>query len=325
MKNIFLIVSAILCFGISGHAEMKIADLDKLVVEGKGEKKADGVYLLPDKVVINGKDFSKTKYGALYSSRNLEYFLLKDDTLNSKDSQIAKLFDKKGNLVWDLKDPGDFFHALISDQGIVSLFYGEMIAYVVTIIDKNGREIKEIKQGDVINGDSVKNIYTDHAQFAKNSDMLFILTYCTAKQLVLLGIDGTGEITYMEKVTGSPMKDVDNWYARIYYSAKLNQLLIDSSGIGDAPPMLTYWSFPQKLIFNKKTDKDEVILNASFADNNDILLRVKKKDGAKIVRRLSPNGGEKGNKSDVQKMDAQERALSKEKPLKVRSLNWGRE
>ena len=121
------------------------------------------------------------------------------------------------------------------------------------------------------------------------------------------------------------MKDIDNWYARVYFNSNRNQVLIDSSGVGDAPPMLSYWSFPQKIIFSNKTDKDEVITNASFADNDDILLLVKKKNGIKTVRRLSPNGIGKGEKSDIKKMDDRERGVMSEKLLKVGSLNWGRE
>jgi len=326
MKRIFLIVFAILCFGLSGHAEMKIADLDKLVVEGKGEKKADGVYLLPDKVVINGKEFPKTKHAALYSSRNLEYFLLEDYVLNLKTySHIAMLFDKHGNLLWDLKKPGDISMALISDKGFVALLYGEAgTTSVLQIIDKSGKKIKKIQAGDPIYGDILGNLYEDDVQFAKNSDMLFVLAYFQDKQLVLLGIDGAGEIKYFQKVNPS-MKSLRLWYARVYFNPKQAQILIDSSGIGDAPPMLSYWSFPQNIIFSKKTNQDEVIINASFADNDDALLLIKRKDGSKMVRRLSPDGREKTNKSDVKKMDTQEQILNNEKPIKVMSLNWGRE
>ncbi len=84
--------------------------------------------------------------------------------------------------------------------------------------------------------------------------------------------------------------------------------------------MLSYWSLPQKIIFNRKTVKGEVIYNASFAANDDILLLVRKKDGTKTVRRLSPTGKEKYERLDAKKMDAQELMLSNEKPLNVRSL-----
>lgn len=124
MKKIFILGFVILCFGISGHAETKIADLDKLVAEGKGEKKTDGVYLLTDKVVINGKEFSKTKYGVLYSSRNLEYFLFRDYIKTPKRDNIARLFDKKGDLIWDLKNPGGFSRVIISGNGMVAVSMG---------------------------------------------------------------------------------------------------------------------------------------------------------------------------------------------------------
>lgn len=325
MRKIFMIVFTVICFTISGHAETKIADLDKLVAEGKGEKEADGVYTLRERVIINGKELPKTEYGGLYSSRNLEYFLLRDFILTPKHDNIAKLFDKKGNLIWDLKDPGDIAKALISDNGIVALFYGVIgTTSGVLLIDKNGKEIKAITSGYSISGDTVENLYEDHAQFAKNSDMLFVLAYFTKKQLVLLGLDATGEINYFEKVNPS-MNKMRDWYARVYFNPRQNQVLIDSSGIGEAPPMLSYWSFPQKKIFSKKTNKDEVIVNASFADNDDILLRIKQKGGAKAIRRLSPDGKEKYSKSDINKMDSRERVLINEKLLDVRSLNWGRE
>lgn len=324
MKKIFILGFTILCFGISGHAESKIADLDKLVAEGKGEKEADGVYTLRKKVIINGKELPKTEFGGLYSSRNLEYFLFND--VDPKLKYIAKLFDKKGNLIWDLKNPGDISRAIISDNGMVALFYGVIgTTSGVLIYDKSGRRIKAIVEGDSISGDIVENLYEYEAQFAKNSDMLFVLAYFTEKQLVLLGIAETGEIKYFQKVTGSPIKDIDNWYARVYFNPKRNQVLIDSSGIGDAPPMLSYWSFPQKIIFSNKTDNKEVITNASFIDNDDILLLVKKKGGTKAVRQLSPNGIGKGEKSDTKKMDERERSVMNEKLLKVGSLNWGRE
>lgn len=323
MKKIFILGFTILCFGISGHAETKIADLDKLVAEGKGKKEAEGVYTLRDRVVINGKEFSKTEYGGLYSSRNLEYFLFND--FDPKIRHIAKLFDKKGNLLWDLKKPGEISRAIISDKGIVALFYGEIgTTSVLQIIGKNGQKIKTIQAGDPFDDDNIGNLYEDHAQFAKNSDMLFVLAYFQAKQLVLLGLDETGEVKYFEKVNPS-IKDIDDWYARVYFNPRLKQVLIDSSGIGETPPMLTYWSFPQKEIFSKKTNKDEVIVNAAFGDNDDILLRVKKRDGAKTIRRLGPDGKEKYNKSEINKMDARERGLIGEKLLDVRSLNWGRE
>lgn len=325
MKKIFILGFTILCFGISGHAETKIADLDKLVAEGKGEKKTDGVYLLPDRVVFNGKEFPKTKYGGLYSSRNLEYFLLRDYILTPKYDHMAKLYDKDRRLILNLKNLGKISHALISDKGIISLFYGQFgITYVLKIIDKNGLELKKIKVGDSIYGDILESLYENDAQYAKNSEILFILAYFKAKHFVLLGINEIGEVKYFEKVNPS-MNAFYDWYARVYYNPKQQRFLIDSNGIGDAPPMLSYWSIPQKTIFSKKTGQDEVILNASFTDDDDVLLRIKNKDGTRTVKRLSPDGREKSDKSDVKKMDVMERALINERPIEVRSLNWGRE
>lgn len=325
MKKIFILGFTILCFGISGHAETKIADLDKLVAEGKGIKEADGIYFLPDRVVIYGKEYQKSKYGALFSSRNLEYFLLRDYISTLGVGHVAKLIDKSGNVLLDLKNPGKISQALISDKGIVSLFYGQMgITYVLKIIDKNGSELKKIKAGDSIYGDILESLYENDAQYAKNSEILFILAYFKEKHFVLLGINEIGEVKYFEKVNPS-MNAFYDWYVRVYFNPKQQRFLIDSNGIGGAPPMLSYWAIPQKTIFSKKTGKDEVILNASFTDNDDILLRIKNKDGARTVKRLSPDGREKSNKSDVKKMDVMERALSNERPVEVRSLNWGRE
>lgn len=325
MKKIFMISFTILCIGVSGHAQIKIADLDKLVANGKGEKKTDGVYLLPDKAVINGKEFSKTKYGALYASQNMEYFLLSDSGLDSKHKYVARLFDKKGNLILNLENPGDISKAIISDKGLVSLFYSEIVTYIVKIVDKGGKEIRTIRAGDIINGDVVENLYEHDAQFAKNSGILFVLAYFKEKELMLLGIEETGRIIYMEKVNISSMRSVGDWYARVYFNAKRNQVLIDSSGIGEAPPMLSYWALPQKRIFAKKTDKEEVIINASYAGNDDILLLIKKKNGRKVVRRLNPDGARKYEKSDAKEMDSHEEILNSENPIKVRSLKWGRE
>lgn len=325
MKRIFVIGFTILCFGVSGDAQTKIADLDKLVAEGKGIKKADGIYFLPDRVVINGKEHHKSKHGSLFSSRNLEYFLIRDYISTLKDGHVAKLVDKSGNVLVDLKNPGRISQALISDKGIVSLFYGQMgITYVLKIIDKSGLEIKKIRVGDSIYSDTLESLYENDAQYAKNSEMLFVLAYFKEKHFVLLGINEIGEVKYFEKINPS-MKAFYDWYARVYYNPKQQRFLIDSNGIGDAPPMLSYWSIPQKTIFSKKTGKDEVILNASFTDDDDILLRIKNKGGARTVKRLSPDGREKSNKSDVKIMDAMERVLSNERPVEVRSLNWGRE
>ncbi len=340
MKKTLSLIFLALSFALSAKAEpstspvsgmtistAKIEDLEKLVAEGKGRKLGEGVYSLKDKFVLNGKEHPKTQYGWVASSQNLEYFFFEDTNMPLEYGDTRKLFDKTGRLLWVKKTHGGGREGgpdvLVSNQGNVFLLYGSMgIVGAIRIVDKSGREITAFKREDSIHDAVIESLYNVgfDAQLAKNSEILFILAFIPKEQLALLGIDVTGKIKFFEKVNGAPMKDVDNWYARVYFNSIRNQVLIDSNGIGEAPPMLSYWSFPQKKIFNKKTVKDEIIYNASFADNDDILLLVKKKDGAKVVRRLSAAGKEKADKSDISKMDAEEQQLFKEKPLDVRSL-----
>lgn len=307
-------------------SKTKIADLEKLVAEGKARKKAEGAYVLPDKFILNGKEHPKTQYGWATSSQNSEYFLFSDTSMTLPLVDTIKLFDKTAHLIWEKKSPGggkdSNVAAMISNKGNVFFLYETWgSVFGVGIVDKSGRDIDAFSGDNLIRGVIVENLYDSNfdAQFAQNSEMLFTLAYSRPEQLALLGIDVTGEIKFFEKVNPS-MKRLHDWYVRVYFNPRRNQVLIDSSGIGEDPPMLSCWSFPQKKVFNKKTVKSEVIYNAAFADNDDILLLVRKKDGSKVVRRLSPAGKEKYERSDVKKMDAQELILSKEKPLNVRSL-----
>lgn len=307
-------------------SKTKIEDLEKLVAEGKARKAGIGAYVLPDRFILNGKEHPKTQYGGVVSSPNSEYFLFRDTNMVPLLEETIKLFNKTGRLLWEQKNSGGDKEAslgvLVSNNGNVFFLYGPWgQVSALDIVDKSGRAIDAFPKENFAPGVTIERLYRNQdAQFAKNSEMLFILAYIPKEQLALLGIDVTGEIKYFEKVTGAPMKDVDNWYARVYFNSTRNQVLIDSNGIGEDPPMLSYWSFPQKKIFNKKTVKDEIIYNASFSDNDDILLLVKKKDGSKVVRRLSPAGKEKGDKSDISKMDAEELQMFREKPVDVRSL-----
>jgi len=338
MKKTLTLVFLALSFALSANAEpstspvsgmkvstTKIADLEKLVAEGKARKKCDGVYVLPDRFIINGKEHPKTQYGGLYSSSNSEYFLFGDTNMPSEYGSYNKLFGKNGDLLWESKTSHGRNRpsALVSNNGTVAFLYGEFDQCMLKFVDITGQASKSIP-GDSreypFKGEIIEGFYKSEAQFANNSDILFAFAYLASKQFALVGIDKTGKIEYFEKVKIVSNDDMDGWYARAYFNPKRNQVLIDSSGIGDTPPMLSYWSFPQKKIFNRKTVKDEIIYNASFSDNDDILLLVKKKDGSKVVRRLSPAGKEKADKSDISKMDAEEQQLFKKKPLDVRSL-----
>ncbi len=342
MKKTLSLVFLALSFALSANAEIStsaisgmkisttnIADLEKLVAEGKARKEAEGAYVLTDKFILNGKEHPKTEYGWVTSSQNSEYFLFYDSNFVLSSLDTIKLFDKTAHLLWEEKIPGGDKEAslgvLVSDKGNVFFLAGPWgNVSALEIVDKSGQYIDAFPKENFIPGVTIESLYRDQdAQFAKNSEILFILAYMPLpqEQLALLGIDVTGEIKFFEKVTGAPMKDVDNWYARVYFNSIRNQVLIDSNGIGEAPPMLSYWSFPQKKIFDKKTAKDEIIYNASFARNDDILLLVKKNDGSKVVRRLSPAGKEKVDKSDISKMDAEEHQLFMEKPADVRSLS----
>jgi len=340
MNKILSLVLFSLSIAVSANAEpstspvsgmkvstTKIEDLEKLVAEGKGRKIGEGVYSLPDKFVLNGKEHPKTQYGGVASSQNLEYFLLQDTNMPLEYGATTKLFDKTARLLWMSKTLGGGREGgpdvLISNKGNVLFLYGQFSnVHKLRSVGKSESRVDVFETGDSIQGVTIENLYNTHhdAQFAKNSEILFILAYASPEQLILLGIDETGKIIFFEKVNPS-VKGMPDWYARVYFNPKRNQILIDSSGIGENPPMLSYWSLPQKILFNKKTVKGEVIYNASFADNDDVLLLVRKNDGSKIVRRLSPDGKEKYNKSDVNKMDAEEQMLSNEKPFRVKSLS----
>lgn len=307
-------------------SKTKIEDLEKLVAEGKARKAGEGAYVLPDRFILNGKEHPKTQYGWVTSSKNSEYFLFGDTNLAPDLEETIKFFDKTARLLWEKKSPGGDKEAsqvaLVSNKGNVFFLYGPWgQASSLVIVDKNGREKDAFNRDDSIQGVIVDKLFADEdAQFAKNSEILFVLAYSRPEQLFLLGIDEAGKIKFFEEAKFEKKRGVHGWYARTYFNPRRNQVLIDSSGIGEEPPMLSYWSIPQKIIFNKKTVKGEVIYNASFAENDDILLLVRKKDGAKIIRRLSPRGKEKHEKSDVAKMDAHERILIAEGPWEVRSL-----
>lgn len=308
-------------------SKTKIEDLEKLVAEGKARKPGEGAYVLPDRFILNGKEHPKTQYGWAKSSQNSEYFLFEDINRPLEYGHTTKLFDKAARLIWMNKTSGGGREGgpdvLISNKGNVFFLYGQFsVVHKLRIVDKNESKIDVFKAYDSIQGVTIENLFNTHhdAQFAKNSEMLFILANTRPEQFILLGIDEAGKINFFEKVNPS-VKGFPDWYVRAYYNPKRNQVLIDSSGIGDDPPMLSYWSLPQKKIFNKKTVKGEVIYNASFAENDDILLLVRKKDTSKIIKRLSRDGKEKSSKSDISKMDGDEQLLFKEKPLKVKSLS----
>ena len=339
MKKTLTLVFLALSFALSANAEIstsavsgmkisttKIADLEKLVAEGKARKPGEGAYVLPDRFILNGKEHPKTQYGWTKSSQNSEYFLFEDTNMPLEYGATTKLFDKTARLLWVNKTLGGGREGgpdvLISNKGNVFFLYGQLSnVHELRIVGKSESRIDAFKTGGSIQGVTIENLYNTHhdAQFAKNSEILFALAYARPEQLFLLGIDETGKIKFFEKV--NPSMKFPDWYVRAYYNPKRNQVLIDSSGIGDDPPMLSYWSLPQKKVFNKKTVKGEVIYNASFAENDDILLLVREKDGSKIIRRLSPVGKEESSKSDISKMDGDEQLLFKEKPLKVKSLS----
>lgn len=323
MKKIFILGFTILCFGISGYAETKIADLDKLVAEGKGEKIAEGVYQLKDKVVINGNEQAKSEYGYLVASPNARYFLLIDSIVAPKFMRIGKFLDENGKLIWERQNLGDTSRRIVSNRGFVALFYGEFNVIAIELIDKANRTIKLIERDSTVSDDVVDGFASEDSQFAKDSDILFFPLFLKKEGLALVGINSKGELIYNEKINPN-IKAVDKFWGRVYYNSSQNAVLIDSNGIGDDSPAISYWTFPQRKVFSQKMGSGETALNAMFVDE-DILLLVKNKNGMKGIKRINNKGKEKGYKADVSKMDKAEIQLFKEKSLRVESLQWGQE